>query len=111
VSFACAEVAEVVNRENQAGKIVIVAMDTEKRTLDGIQSGVIAATVGQKPFTMAYHGVMLLDLFHHYPLQPLIANRVNDSASQVPAFVDTGATLIDKSNVASFLSQHQGSGN
>jgi ribose transport system substrate-binding protein len=110
VSFACAEVAEVVKRENQQGKIVIVAMDTEQRTLEGIQSGVIAATVGQKPFTMAYHGVMLLDTFHHHPLQPLIADRINDSNSPVPAFVDTGATLIDKTNVAAFLSQQRGSG-
>jgi ribose transport system substrate-binding protein len=105
VSFACAEVAEVVKREKQEGKIVIVAMDTDQRTLEGIQSGVIAATVGQKPFTMAYHGVMLLDQFHHHPLQPLISDRVNDPTSPVPAFVDTGATLIDKTNVATFLSK------
>jgi ribose transport system substrate-binding protein len=104
-AIACPEVAEVVSRENRAGKIVIVAMDTDQRTLDGIQKGVIAATVGQKPFTMAYHGVMLLDQFHHQPLQPLIADRINDSASKVPAFVDTGVTLIDKTNIAGFLSQ------
>jgi ribose transport system substrate-binding protein len=105
VSFACAEVAEVVERENQTGKILIVAMDTDQRTLEGIQKGVIAATVGQKPFTMAYHGVMLLDRLHHHPLQPLIADRVNDSFSTLPASVDTGATLVDKGNVATFLSQ------
>jgi ribose transport system substrate-binding protein len=104
-AIACPEVAEVVSRENQAGKIVIVAMDTDQRTLDGIQKGVIAATVGQKPFTMAYYGVMLLDQIHHRPLQPLIADRVNDSASLVPAFVDTGVLLIDKTNVAAFMSQ------
>lgn len=109
-AIACPEVAEVVSREHQEGKVVIVAMDTDQRTLEDIQKGVIAATVGQKPFTMAYFGVMLLDQFHHYPLQPLIADRVNDSTSPIPAFVDTGATLIDKSNVASFLNQNKGGG-
>jgi ribose transport system substrate-binding protein len=111
VSFACPEVADVVSREHMTGKIAIVAMDTDQRTLEGIQNGVIAATVGQKPFTMAFHGVMLLDHYHHHPLQPLIADRANDAFSQVPAFVDTGATLIDKGNVAQFLSQRQSSGN
>jgi len=109
-AIACAEVADVVQRENQAGKIVIVAMDTDQRTLEGIEKGVIAATVGQKPFTMAHHGVMLLDQLHHHPLQPLFADRINDSFSPVPAFVDTGATLIDKGNVAAYLSQRQASG-
>jgi len=107
-AIACPEVAEVVSRENMAGKIVIVAMDTDPRTLEGIQKGVIAATVGQKPFTMAYHGAMLLDQFHHHPLQPLISDRTNDSSSPIPAFVDTGVSLIDKDNVASFLGQSKG---
>jgi ribose transport system substrate-binding protein len=108
-AIACPEIAEVVGRENQVGKVVIVAMDTDQRTLEGIQKGVIAATVGQKAFTMAYHGVMLLDLYHHHPLQPLIADWADDSFSPVPAFVDTGATLIDKGNVSQFLSQRQSS--
>jgi len=110
VSFACPEVAEVVSRGHDAGKIIIIAMDTDQRTLDGIQKGTIAATVGQKPFTMAFHGLMLLDHYHHHPIQPLIADRASDSFSKVPAFVDTGATMIDKGNVATFLSQRQSSG-
>ena len=107
VSSACPEVAEVVTREKQNGKIVIVAMDTDQRTLEGIQNGTIAATVGQKPFTMAFHGVMLLDQYHHHPLKPLIADWSQDSFSPVPAFVDTGVTMIDKNNVAAFLNQQR----
>ena len=102
-AIACPEVAEVVNRQNLAGKVTIVAMDTDQRTLDWIRKGVIAATVGQKPFTMAYHGVMLLDDLHHHPPQTLIGDWEHDSFSPVPSFVDTGATLIDRGNVEVFL--------
>ncbi len=104
-AIACPEVADVVNRRNMGGKVAIVAMDADQRTLEWIQKGVIAGTVGQKPYTMAYHGVMLLDQLHHYPPQPLAADWTQDTMAPVPAFVDTGATLIDKHNVDTFLHQ------
>ena len=101
-SIAGPEVAEVLGRKNVTGKPV-VAMDTDQRTLEGIQKGLITATIGQKPFTMAYLGVKLLDDLHHHPLESLTMNWAQDSFSPVPTFVDTGATLIDKSNVDSFI--------
>jgi ribose transport system substrate-binding protein len=100
-SIAGPEVAEVLGRKNVTGKPV-VAMDTDQRTLEGIQKGLITATIGQKPFTMAYLGVKLLDDLHHHP-QSLTINWAQDSFSPIPTFVDTGATLIDKSNVESFI--------
>lgn len=101
-SIAGPEVAEVLGRKNVTGKPV-VAMDTDQRTLEGIQKGLITATIGQKPFTMAYLGVKLLDDLHHHPLESLTMNWAQDSFSPVPTFVDTGATLIDKNNVDSFI--------
>jgi ribose transport system substrate-binding protein len=107
-AFACLtaidgpEVAEVLGRKNVTGKLV-VAMDTDQRTLEGIQKGLITATIGQKPFTMAYLGAKLLDDLHHHPLESLTTNWPQDSFSPIPTFVDTGATLIDKSNVESFI--------
>jgi ribose transport system substrate-binding protein len=101
-SIAAPEVAEVLSRKNVTGKLV-VAMDTDQRTLEGIQKGLITATIGQKPFTMAYLGVRMLDDLHHHPLQSLTVDWVQDSFSPIPTFVDTGATLIDKSNVESFI--------
>jgi ribose transport system substrate-binding protein len=101
-AIACPEVADVLGRGNVTGKVV-VAMDTDQRTLDGIQKGLITATVGQKPFTMAYLGVKFLDDLHHHPVPSLTLNWSQDVSSPVPAFVDTGATLIDKSNVADFI--------
>ena len=101
-SIAGPEVAEVLGRKKVADKLV-VAMDTDPRTLEGIQKGLITATIGQKPFTMAYLGIKLLDDMHHHPLASLTTNWAQDSFSPIPTFVDTGATLIDKSNVESFL--------
>ena len=104
-AIAGPEVADVVNRAGLAGKINIIAMDTDQRTLDFIKSGVISATIGQKPFTMAYYGLKLLDELHHNKPTPLIADWAQNSFSHLPTFVDTGASLIDKNNVAAFLQQ------
>ena len=65
VSFACPEVADVLDRNKVSGKVV-VAMDTDTNTLNWIQKGLIAATIAQKPFTMAHFGVIMLDSLHHY---------------------------------------------
>jgi ribose transport system substrate-binding protein len=101
-ALACPEVAEVLNRDNVRGKVV-VAMDTDPRTLDWIQKGMIAATIAQKPYTMAYFGVKVLDEIHHRKPQSLDVNWSEDTRSPMPAMIDTGATLIDKNNVAGFL--------
>lgn len=108
-SISCPEVADVVERANMTGKVVVVGMDTDQRTLDYIQKGVISATIGQKPFTMAYYGLKLLDDVHHHKPNPLIADWAQDSFSRFPTFVDTGASLITKENVQTFLQQQQSS--
>lgn len=100
-AVACPEVAEVLSRK-KVDKVV-VAMDLDKRTLEGIQKGSISATIGQKPFTMAYYGLKMLDDLHHHAIAPLDGNWAQDSFSPIPTFVDTGATLVEKSNVEAFL--------
>ena len=49
------EVAGVLNSYHVTGKVVM-AMDTDQETLDWIQKGGIAATIAQKPYTMAFVG-------------------------------------------------------
>ncbi len=100
-AIACPEVAEVLERKKATGKIVI-AMDTDQRTLEAIQKGLISATIGQKPYTMAYMGLKLADELHHNPI-PLNTDWSHNLFSPIPTFVDTGATLIDKSNVQQFI--------
>jgi ribose transport system substrate-binding protein len=101
-ALAGKEVANVLDRYHVNGKTV-VAMDTDPDTLDWIKKGVIAATIAQKPYTMTYVGLKMLDDLHHHPLRPMQRNWAQDPFSPLPAFVDTGATLIDKNNVDAFM--------
>ena len=105
-AIACPEVGEVVNRANMTGKVKIIAMDTDQRTIDWIQKGVISAAVAQKPYTMGYFGAKLLDDIHHHPPNPLSGNWAQDSRSPVPSFVDTGAFTVDKDNIATFKQEN-----
>jgi len=82
----------------------IIAMDTDSDTLQWIQKGVIVATISQKPYTMAYVGLKMLDDLHHENLSKLDSDWAHDSFAPVPAFVDTGSAVVDKSNVDSFVS-------
>lgn len=96
------EVAGVLNSYNVKGKTVI-AMDTDQETLDWIQKGVIAATIAQKPYTMAFVGMQMLDNLYHHKPSSLDADWSKDSYAPIPTFVDTGSDLIDKTNVQSFI--------
>jgi ribose transport system substrate-binding protein len=106
-AIACPEVGEVVNRANMGGKVTIVAMDTDQRTTDWIQKGVISATVGQKPYTMAYFGTKLVDDLHHHTPNPLSRNWADLAVSPIPSFVDTGSFVLDKTNIGQFLSDNK----
>jgi ribose transport system substrate-binding protein len=94
------EVGEVVNREHMAGKIAVIAMDADPRTLDLIQKGAVSAAVAQRPFTMAYFGLKYLDELHHHPPNPLSGDWSRDPYSPLPGFVDTGTFVIDRQNAA-----------
>jgi ribose transport system substrate-binding protein len=95
------EVADVLNRSNITDKIVM-AMDTNEDTLKWVKKGTIAATIAQKPYTMAYFGLQMLDVVHHHKPQNLDHDWAQDAFSIYPTFVDTGATLVTSANVDNF---------
>lgn len=111
-AFVCLEasagkdVAEALKRAHATDR-ELVAMDVDEATLNLVKEGVIDATVGQKPFTMAYFGLKQLVELHENPLKQLTKEYGTDSFSPVPAFVDTGTTLVDKNNVDIFLRARQ----
>ena len=82
---------------------VVVAMDTDEETLEWIRKGVIVATIAQKPFTMAFFGLKMLDDLHHQQTSTQGSPAAQDPFAILPRFVDTGATLVDKSNVDEFV--------
>jgi ribose transport system substrate-binding protein len=108
-ALAGKEVAEVISRNKATGKVV-VAMDADADTLEWIRKGVIAATIGQKPYTMAFYGLKVLDDIYHHKVNLQNTDRAQDPNAQVPIYVDTGATLIDKSNVDRFMQAQQAKG-
>ena len=103
-AFVCLEsasgelVAEAVKRSHDTSRVV-VAWDVNPDTLNGIKDGVIEATVVQKPFTMGYVGLKVLDEIFHSPPAQLSKDYSSDAFSPYPAFIDTGTSLVDKSNV------------
>jgi ribose transport system substrate-binding protein len=65
--------------------------------------GTIDATVAQKPFAMGYVGLNALDEVFHAPPKQLNKDFSADSFSRYPAFVDTGTSLVEKSNVDAYI--------
>ena len=96
------EVAEGLKRHGPKDRM-LVAMDVDPQTLKLIQDGEIDATISQKPYTMAFLGLKALDDLYHYPLKPLTKDYRLDSYSPLPAFIDTGVSLVDKGNVGELL--------
>jgi ribose transport system substrate-binding protein len=96
------DVAEAFRRGNATGR-VLMAMDVDQATLDLVKQGVIDSTISQKPYTMALYGLKALDDVHHYPVKSMTVNYRLDPFSPFPAFVDTGVSLVDKTNVDNVL--------
>jgi ribose transport system substrate-binding protein len=104
-----------VSLESSSGKLVadavkrggggreVLAFDVDQDTLDGIKSGAIDATIAQKPFTMAYVGLKALDEIYHDPPNDLTRDYSADSFAPYPAFVDTGTSVVDQSNVDLYI--------
>ena len=100
-------ISDAVKRGNGSGGIVM-AWDVSQDTLDAIKSGSIVATIAQKPYTMGYYGLTSLDdVFHNMPAQ-FGSNNAADSFSRYPQVVDTGTSLVDKSNVDAYIAAAAG---
>lgn len=111
-AFVCLEsasgkmVSDAIKRSNSTDR-VLVAWDVNQDTLDGIKDGTINATVAQKPFTMGYVGLRMLDQIFHNPPSALGNDYSQDAFSPFPVFVDTGTSLVDKHNVDAYIQSAQ----
>jgi ribose transport system substrate-binding protein len=95
-------VADAIVRSGVTNRL-LVAWDVSQDTLDGIKAGTIDSTIAQKPYTMAYIGLKGLDEIFHAPPKQLNKDYTTDSFSPYPVFVDTGTSLVDKSNVEHYI--------
>ncbi len=111
-AFVCLEassgktVADAIKRAG--GGRELVAFDVDQDTLDSIKAGTIDATIAQKPYTMGLVGLKALDEIFHDPPKTLAKDYSVDSFSPYPVFVDTGTSLVDKSNVDMYIAGAQG---
>jgi ribose transport system substrate-binding protein len=95
-------VSDAFKRTNATDR-ELIAWDVSQDTLDGIKGGTIDATIAQKPYAMAFVGLKGLDEVFHAPPKQLSEDFSADAFSPYPAFVDTGTSLVDKSNVDRYV--------
>jgi ribose transport system substrate-binding protein len=100
------DVGEAFKRVGANGTL-LVAMDVDQATLNLVKDGTIDSTISQKPYTMALLGLKQLDDVYHYPAKPLVQDYALDPYASFPAFIDTGVTLVDKTNVDAILNNHE----
>ncbi len=101
-STSAKDVGEVLKRKNVKDRLLI-GMDLAVGTLLGVQDGTIDSTISQKPYTMGLLGLKALDEVHHSKMKKFTGDYELDPFSPFPAFVDTGVSLVDKSNVGPML--------
>jgi ribose transport system substrate-binding protein len=95
-------VADALQRAKATDRL-LMAWDANQDTLDAIKAGTIDATIVQKPYTMAYVGLKMLDEVFHAPPKQLGKDYSADGFAPYPVFVDTGTAVVDKSNVDLYL--------
>ncbi|WFA05739.1 substrate-binding domain-containing protein [Bacillus sp. HSf4] len=85
-------VAQAVKAAGLEGKVQVIGFDKDKKTLDGIKDGTIAATLGQDTWQMGYWSLHML----------FFLSRHLKRADSLPASIDTGITIITKKNVEDY---------
>ena len=94
-------VAKALSEGHVSGKTVI-AMDSDPETLEWIRKGYIQGTIAQRPFTMGFVGLKMLEDLHRHKPRSLDVAWAKEPFAPVPSFVNTGVIWIDKQSVDAF---------
>ncbi|HXJ23989.1 MAG TPA: sugar-binding protein [Polyangia bacterium] len=88
-------IAAALEGLGKTGKIQAAVFDEDDGTLDGIEKGIIQATVVQKPFMFGYLSSKWMNE---------LATKGDAAKATIPASrtIDTGVDIIDKASVADF---------
>lgn len=97
-ALACKGVAKALSARQVSGKVVI-AMDSDPETIEWIRKGMIMGTLVQKPFTMGFVGLKMLDDLHRHPPRSFSVAWADDPFAPGPSFVNTGVMWVDQHNV------------
>ncbi|MEN8905424.1 MAG: substrate-binding domain-containing protein [Clostridiales bacterium] len=94
-------VAAAVKEINKIGDIKILSFDTDKSTLDLIKEGTIDASLAQGTWNMGFWSLQFLFQVNHNLINPTSDWKI-DGINPLPEFVDTGVSIVKKSNVDAF---------
>ncbi|MGI6687405.1 MAG: sugar ABC transporter substrate-binding protein [Christensenellales bacterium] len=83
-------------------KVKVISIDRDSATLESIKHGEIYSTVAGKQYTEVYYGVKFCYDFHHGAKNAFSLNDADAGLVIAPSFVDTGALIINQSNVEKF---------
>ncbi len=95
-------VAKALSAAHITGK-TLIAMDYDPETLEWIRKGFIQGTIAQRPFTMGFVGLKMLDNLHRHKPRSLDVGWAKSPFAPVPTFVNTGVIWIDKQNLEGFV--------
>ena len=84
-------------------KVEVISIDRDSATLEYIQSGDIYSTVAGKQYTEVYYGVHFCYDYRHGAKNAFSADDAAAGMVIAPSFVDTGALIINASNVDKFV--------
>lgn len=93
--------ATAVREAGLAGKVKIIAMDRDAEIIDYIESGIISASVAQQTALMPYYAIQLLMNLNASKVE-ITSDNAKAGVLGVPAIIDTGAVIIDKTNAQYF---------
>ena len=106
-AFACVEAAggagaaTAVRERNLKGKVKIISMDRGAEVLEGIEEGVITASVAQQTALMPYYAVQILYNLNNSNVAITSDNKAAN-VSGIPVVVDTGVLIVDSKNYKYF---------
>lgn len=91
-SYNGPSILDAVRAFGKVGKVKIVCFDEDAVTIQAVKDGAIYATVVQNPFEFGYQSVKVLAALARKQDVKIPTNKV----------IDTGAKVVDKSNVTEF---------
>lgn len=105
--IVCAEAAggsgaaTAVREAGKEGQVKIVCFDRDDEVVQGIEDGVITASLVQQTALMPYYAVEILMAYNNSEIQ-ITSDNEAAGLTGTPVSVDTGSVIMDSSNVEYF---------
>lgn len=97
-------IVQALKEAGKAGKVKVTTMETSTpQFLSEVKAGNVQAVIVQKRALFTYYGLRLLYDYNHSGLS--VEGMSKDVVSTIPANVDTGLLVVDKTNVNAVMQQ------